>query len=239
MEQIIGKFERLFSIKILHPWFKDNACTYLSVEPDVPTKIILRKMHLVAKHYDGEIKIIAEINEIKKNNKTVQQPMYAFSENQHLIFLLRLTNTQFFEITELDFSNSAKEVFYFSNSAKGTKLSIEKCMVTDGLLTVNFDKDKIPVKEKIIASDKKEVFQTEIKKNATAFKYDLSGHKVGVYSVITGFTKTDKIQTQIFYYDPYIRRLPIFGIVDIDVSDIDTVNDDKNNFIISFEKKKI
>ena len=238
MEHIIGKFERLFSIKILHPWFKDNACTYLTVVPDVPTKIILRKMHMVAKHYDGEIKIITEINETKKNNRTVQQPMHAFSENQHLIFLLRLTNTQFFEITELDFSNSAREVFYFSNNAKGAKLSIEKCIVTDGLLIINFDKDKIPVKEKIIASDKTKVFQTDIKKNTTSFKYDFSGNNTGLYSVIPEFAKTDKTQTQIFYYNPHARREPIFGVIDIDVSDIDTVNDDKNTFIISFEKKK-
>jgi hypothetical protein len=237
MEYVIGKYEQLFSIKLFHPWFKDNACLYLSIEPDIPTKKALRQMHLIAKSYTAELKIITEMIETRENNKITQQPVYSFNKNQHMIFLLKLTDPKFFEITKLDFSSSSREIFYFSNNSKGTQLSIEKCIVTDKFLNINFEKGKVPAKETIVTSDKTEIFKTNINKNATAFQYDLSASDIGLYTAVSEFAKTDKAQTQTFYYSPFARSEPIFGIVDINASGISAVNDEKNSFIVPFEKK--
>jgi hypothetical protein len=238
MEHIIGKYDRLFSIKILHPWFTDNICPYITIEADPSTKKIFRRLHLIDRMYPGEMKIISEINEVKENNKIIQQPANSFDKNQHLVFLLKLTNPQFFDITKLDFTGFPKQVLYFSNNSKAAKLSVEKCVVTDGLLNMSFEKGKVPVKEKIITSDNREIFQTNVNKNATGFKFDLSANNTGLYSLVTEFAKAEKTQTQTFYYNPFVRREPIFGVIDINTSGINTVNDDKNIFIISFEKKE-
>ena len=236
MEFVIGKYEKLLAVKVLHPWFKDGVCDYLTIEPDAPTKKLLRQMHLISKNYDGEINIITEINETKENNKVVQTPVSSFTKNQHLVFLLRLTNTRFFEITKLDITGFPKQVLYFSNNTKTAKLTFEKCTVTDNLIKINFDKGKVPVKEKIIAADKREVFQTDIDKNAAEFNYRFFDNETGLYTAVSEFAKSDKVQTQTFYYDPFIRKNPVIGIIDIDASAIKTINDDKNTFIIQFEK---
>ena len=239
MEHIIGKFEKLFSIKIMHPWFKNNVCTFLKIEPDLETKNIFKNRHLIIKSHPGEINIITEINEKTENNKIVKQPKYASGNDHHFVFFIKLSDYKFLEITKLDLSGFPKHILFFSNNSKNTKLSVEKCFIAEKILSVDFNKGKVPVSESILTNDNTEIFHININKEATGFKHDLSDCKSGVYTLKTEFGKADKTQNQKFYYSSIAREESIFGVVDIDVSSMNTVNDDKNNFIVFFEKNEI
>jgi hypothetical protein len=237
MEDIIQKYGILFSIKILHPEFIEGTCPYLDIVPDTYTKKVFRNLRLTDKNYPGEIKIVTLVDEIKENNKTILKPAYDIDKNQHLIFLVKPADSKFFELPGIDLTGFPRQVFYFSNSSNSTKVQAEKCAATDSWINVSFTKGKVPLSVSIVTGNNKEIVHRDINKTDTGFKHDLSGCESGLYTLVTEYGKTEKTQTQIFYYNPLLRKESIVGIVNISPSVINTVNDNKNIFNIPFGSK--
>jgi len=239
MEYINTKFGLHFSIRIKHPYFNDDACPYLLIEADGPTMDLLKSLRLITKVNPGEIKIIAPVIDTNENNKTthIKQPLL---EKHHYTFLLRVIDTSFYSISNLDLAGFPKEIHYFTNSAKSPKLSSKKCIaVNSNLLKITFDEGKAPVKIKIMTRDKAEVYSGDIAGSAEetpgVFSYDCSALKTGIYTIVYTFAKSDhkQSQTQLFYFNPTMRKQPVLGVIDIEALAFTNMeNEDKNNYIL-------
>lgn len=237
MENIKTKLGLHFSIKILHPYFKDEVCPYLIMEPDAPTKGLLKNLRLITKVSAGDTKIIAPVIDTNENNKAtkIKKPF----EKHHYTFLIKVTNSSFFNISNLDFTGFPKEVFYFSNTLKSAKISSKKCLVVNNRkLRITFDEGKMPVKIKISTPDNEEIYSGSIVTSeadtSAVFEYDLSGVEIGLYTIAYTFDKTDHKQaSQLFYHNPIVRKEPIIGVIDIEaLAFTNSDNEDKNNYII-------
>ncbi|MEO5999540.1 MAG: hypothetical protein ABIN89_22285 [Chitinophagaceae bacterium] len=241
MEYIITKFGLHFSIKIKHPYFNDDVCPYLIMEPDMPTKGLLKSLRLITKVNPGDIKVIAPVIETNENNK-VTQVKKSLLEKHHYTFLIKVIDSSFYNIIDLDLTGFPKEVFYFSNTAKSTKLSSKKCLVVNNrFLRITFEDGKIPSKIKILSQDKTEIYSGDVVKSKGdkpgVFEYDLSEVESGLYNVVYTFAKADHKQSaQIVYHNPIVRKEPIIGVIDIEALAFTNIeNEDKNNYIIQLE----
>jgi hypothetical protein len=236
MEWISTRFEVLYTIKLMHPYFEDGVCPYLKIEPDQRTQALLRNKHMVAKSYPGEIKIVAEI-EAKGNDHRRARPEESSDEKLHFTFLLKFADYRFLKITKLDLSGLPKEVFYYANLAKSNKLSENKCTVADSLLLVDFEKDKVPQKVKLQDQDNAEIHAADLNSAAASFKYSFEGLESGFYKLTAIMGKADSKQTHLFYYNPLAKREPLLGVIHIHTSGQweGKEQESKNNFTIAFE----
>lgn len=237
MENISTKLGLHFSIKITHPYFNDDICPYLIMEPDAPTKGLLKNLRMITKVSAGDTKIIASVidtNEINKASK-IKKP----SEKHHFTFLIKVTNSTFFNISNLDFTGFPKEVLYFFNTLKSAKIFSKKCLVVNNRkLRITFDEGKIPAKIKISRPDNVEIYSGNIVRSeadtSAVFEYDLSGVENGLYTIAYTFAKTDhKHASQPFYHNPIVRKEPIIGVIDIEALAFTNIeNENKNNYVI-------
>lgn len=234
MQYTTGKYGVLFSLLIKHPFFKDEICPYLTAEPDMPTYALFRNRQVLTKNFPGEIRIITSITGGNENGRSLKSA----TPDLHYTFLLRARDTAFFSVTNLDLTSFPRQILYFFNTAKSTKLSQKKCFVTDGIATLTYEEGKIPSRIKITDQYKTEIYNGDTNKNSQAFVYDMTPYPAGLYTVVSTFAKADqqKPQTQVLYYNPLIKKEPALGVIDIDVTDMTlTEKEAVNNYIIQFE----
>src|SRR5882724_5184749 len=106
MESRTRHFEQLFSLKITHAYFPDQACPFIRLEPDPSCRLLLVKKRLICKEVCGELKLIAEktgygLGDEGKPAATKRKTVPAKASTdvpgdiEHYRFFIRLTDTTF------------------------------------------------------------------------------------------------------------------------------------------------
>jgi hypothetical protein len=113
METRTRKFTAFFSIIIMHAWFGESGCPYISLEPDADCRLLLARKKLICKRAAGGLQIISE------TGGPTPAP-------DHYRFYIRLENVAFFAVTKLDFTDFPRQLFCFSNTTKNKPLSVKK-----------------------------------------------------------------------------------------------------------------
>ncbi len=248
METIATTYETFFSLKIIHPSFKDYE-PYIAIGADDSTLELLRKMRMVEKQFliktpklpvHSTCTVVQIMTEMMLEDGS-KKPFYKMGEDQHLVFLMKVIDDKFLLMTDLDFTGFPKQIFHFSHTGDSIKKS-ENCPVESRMsdvLNETFQKGKVPRTVSIVSCDKKEiVFFRKLEAEDTVFKYDPFDCKSGFYALVKTFDKKEDTIIKKFYYNSFPRKESLFGIIDVNISAIKTVNDKKNNFIIEFKPKK-
>lgn len=102
------KYSLLFTVELLHKYFKDRLCTDFNIIPSEQTKEVLNGYKLVAKQYMNRLYAALLLD---KNGNPQPKP----EEGMQLTFFLELNNRLFFNYTNLPFTSLSGKVYYFSN----------------------------------------------------------------------------------------------------------------------------
>lgn len=126
METRTRRYGELFSLRIVHAYFAGGVCPYISLEPDAECLRLFVKRRLICKQFPGELKVIGEIDEGSGVAGGKQKTVFGVSEEDHFLFNIRMDDPAFLAVTKLDLSDFSTQRLYYSNTAKGSKLSVKK-----------------------------------------------------------------------------------------------------------------
>lgn len=102
------KYSLLFTLQLLHKYFKDEACPDFIIIPSDKTKEVLDGRKIIAKQYKHQLYAGVQLDELGK-------PLPTPEEGMQLTFFLQLNNPLFFNYTNLPFSSPGNNIYYFTN----------------------------------------------------------------------------------------------------------------------------
>ncbi|MDJ0703444.1 MAG: hypothetical protein QNJ46_09210 [Leptolyngbyaceae cyanobacterium MO_188.B28] len=107
-------YQRCFSLKIFHEYYRDGVCSDFSIEPTRACQKLLNGHRLLIKPTVNGLWVLRPLD-------GEQQPVFPLAESVTLTFLLKLKNPAFISFTQLDAGYSAIASLYsFSNQTLQT-----------------------------------------------------------------------------------------------------------------------
>jgi hypothetical protein len=102
------KYGILFSVELLHKYFRSEACSDFIIQPSAQTVQVLNGHKIVAKQYLHQLFAGLQLD---TSNKPTPVP----EEGMQLTFFLQLNNPLFFNYTNLPFTFPSGKIYYFTN----------------------------------------------------------------------------------------------------------------------------
>jgi len=102
------KYGILFSLELLHKFYKDQLCNDFKMMPSGQTETVLKGQKIMAKQYQNKLYAGVQLN----NNGN---PFILPEDGMQLTFFIQLKNPLFFNYTNLPFSYPSGKIYYFSN----------------------------------------------------------------------------------------------------------------------------
>src|SRR5579859_3919138 len=127
METRTRKFILFFSVTTAHNWFGGGPCPYVSLEPAADCRILLARRRLICRQVPGGLQVITELTASGDGSPSGRRRVASGMEGpDHYRFLIRLVDTAFFAVTRMDLTGYPGQLFCYSNTAKGARLSLKK-----------------------------------------------------------------------------------------------------------------
>lgn len=104
----VTKYNLIFTLELLHKYFKDQECSDFIISPSDKTREILNGHKIIAKQYKHQLYAGVELDNTGK-------PLPTPEEGMQLTFFLQLNNPLFFNYTNLPFASPGNRIYYFSN----------------------------------------------------------------------------------------------------------------------------
>lgn len=104
-------YKLLFSVQILHDYYKSGLSTDFILKPTYDTKRLIQKAGLICKFQNTGIEVYANTEKVNDKYKLITE---LIRENK-LVFLMELKNPYFSNFTSLPFNPGQKTAYYFSN----------------------------------------------------------------------------------------------------------------------------
>ncbi|MCW3110245.1 MAG: hypothetical protein JWQ09_4751 [Segetibacter sp.] len=102
------KYDLLFTLELLHKYFKDQLCTDFIISPSDKTKEVLDGHKIIAKQYKHQLYVGVQLDSLGK-------PLPVPEEGMQLTFFLQLNNPLFFNYTNLPFGSPGNNIYYLTN----------------------------------------------------------------------------------------------------------------------------
>lgn len=102
------KYNLLFTLELLHKYFKDQLCADFMITPSDKTKEVLDGHKMIAKQYKHQFYVGVQLDNVGK-------PLPVPEGGMQLTFFLQLSNPLFFNYTNLPFASPGNNIYYFTN----------------------------------------------------------------------------------------------------------------------------
>lgn len=112
-----SKYEILFSVDILHDYYKSGICTDFVIKPSEATLVLLRDFGLVYKNVGNRLVILAKVKPAGADAGNLFLELNPLSK---FVFYLELMNPAFTSFTNVDLDRLRSQRFYFSNMSQNT-----------------------------------------------------------------------------------------------------------------------
>ena len=104
------KYKELFSLEFTHAYYKSGKCPDILITPSASTNTALRSLGLRILPTASGASIYAKVNGADKIIEILP-------EHTKLIFLLKLKNSTFHNITDIELLRLPEQTYYFNKSS--------------------------------------------------------------------------------------------------------------------------
>lgn len=105
---MVSNYEIVFTINILHDYYKNGMSKDFDLVPTLQTKGILKNHRCLLKHTPTGSILLYHAEKKRK-------PLIPLGKEQSLVFILNLNNTGFLNITQLPDKGDPKQVYYLND----------------------------------------------------------------------------------------------------------------------------
>ncbi len=123
MLMILFNYKKLFSIEIMHAYYRSRYSDDLVFLPDTPSQSLLQGLGLRFREHTAGFSIFADTNqqnELKKNLPSTLK----------LTFLVFLKNPYFINFSAIRYNNEPQKAFYFNNRQVNKKDVFSQVMMS-------------------------------------------------------------------------------------------------------------
>ena len=227
---VIDYYQPLFTIACRHDFYKNGVCPDLTVEPTAECQRILSRHRLWCKATENGILVISENQRTDMGDLV---PRVSIAENTRFTFVLKLENSYFFNITQVNQNFvQANSAFIFTASETATPaedgtVSIHDGALSDGAIPDNLMivVDKVfqfPIAQsldivRVAVEDEvpQELFALNVQPTDSSVTIDLQGFAEGIYQLRNfDSTGTEISLTRVFSSASRMTS-QLFGLVQI------------------------
>jgi hypothetical protein len=116
------KYAILFSVELMHDYYIDQRSNDFVVVPTAETAVLMRNLGMVYKYAGNQLYVLIKVD------ATTGLPLIPLDPSKNFVFAMALDHVHFYNFTNLTYSPSAPQRYYFSNTNQnqsGTDLLLQ------------------------------------------------------------------------------------------------------------------
>ncbi|WCT10384.1 hypothetical protein [Mucilaginibacter jinjuensis] len=99
----------LFSVELMHDYYTDQRCPDFAIVPTAETAVAMKNMGMVYKFAGNQLFVLVRVNESGL-------PLIPIQSTKNFVFAMLLQHVHFYNFTNLSYTPSAPQRYYFSNT---------------------------------------------------------------------------------------------------------------------------